>query len=280
MLYLFLASLIWGFSFGLIKGHLTGLDPNLVAFLRLAIALGLFIPFLAKQRSISPGAVLRLLGIGGLMYGLMYGFYNLSFRYLQSHQVALLTIFTPLMVAAWSRLREGRSVSALWLPALLAIVGAAVIVFRSGSWNSFIIGFLLLQTCNACFAIGQVEYRRCRSALKGMREPELFGWQMVGAVAVSLVTTFFSSGWGDVWHISMVQWAVLLYLGLVATGLGFFLWIKGTPRVSAGTLAAMNNMKIPTAVLCSMLIFGESADLGRLLIGGGLMALAVWLANR
>lgn len=280
MFYLILASLVWGLSFGLIKGHLTGLDPNLVAFLRLAVAFGLFLPFLVRQKAVAPGAALRLLCLGGLMYGLMYGFYNLSFRYLQSYQVALLTIFTPLMVAAWSRLREGRTVGALWLPALLAIAGAAVIVFRSGTWNSFLIGFLLVQACNACFALGQVEYRRCRSALKGMRESELFGWQMAGAVGVALATTSLSGGWGDLWNVSMVQWAVLLYLGLVATGLGFFWWIRGAARVSAGTLAAMNNVKIPAAVLCSLVVFGEAVDIGRLLIGGGLMALAVWLANR
>jgi drug/metabolite transporter (DMT)-like permease len=38
MLYLFLVSLLWAFSFGLIKGELTGLPPASVAFVRLLIA--------------------------------------------------------------------------------------------------------------------------------------------------------------------------------------------------------------------------------------------------
>lgn len=280
MLYLLLASLVWGLSFGLIKNYLTGLDPNLVAFLRLAAAMVLFTPYLLRQRTFSLGAILRLLSLGGLMYGLMYGLYNLSFRYLQSYQVALLTITTPLMVAGWSRVREGRQIGALWLPAVLAIAGAAVIVFRQGAWNSFVIGFLLLQACNACFAIGQVEYRKWRSSLKGMSDPQLFGWQMTGAVVIATFTTTFSGGWGDIREVSMMQLAVLLYLGVVATGMGFFWWNKGAVRVGPGTLAAMNNIKIPTAVLCSLLVFGESVDLMRLAVGGGLMAVAVWLTRR
>ena len=38
LLYLIVASLLWSFSFGLIKENLAGYDPLLVAFLRLAIS--------------------------------------------------------------------------------------------------------------------------------------------------------------------------------------------------------------------------------------------------
>jgi drug/metabolite transporter (DMT)-like permease len=80
--------------------------------------------------------------------------------------------------------------------------------------------------------------------------------------------------------ITPTQTWILVYLGIVASGVGFFLWNLGATRVSAGTLAVMNNAKIPLAVACSLLFFGESADLPRLLLGGGLMAVAVVLAER
>ena len=35
--YLIFVSLLWGFSFGLIKNQLTGLDPNFVSFVRLLL---------------------------------------------------------------------------------------------------------------------------------------------------------------------------------------------------------------------------------------------------
>ena len=42
----------------------------------------------------------------------------------------------------------------------------------------------------------------------------------------------------------------------------------------------MNNAKIPLAVAVSLLVFGEKADLTRLALGGTVLGLAVWLAER
>jgi drug/metabolite transporter (DMT)-like permease len=71
----------------------------------------------------------------------------------------------------------------------------------------------------------------------------------------------------------------IIYLGAVASGACFFLWNVGSTRVNAGTLAAINNAKIPLGIACSLLLFGEKADVPRLLVGGALMACGVWIAG-
>ena len=43
------------------------------------------------------------------------------------------------------------------------------------------------------------------------------------------------------------QGAVLVYLGIVASGIGFFLWNAGARRSAPGVLAVGNNLKIPLA---------------------------------
>jgi drug/metabolite transporter (DMT)-like permease len=53
------------------------------------------------------------------------------------------------------------------------------------------------------------------------------------------------------------QWKSILYLGFVASGLGFFLWNKGATQSNTGTLAACNNAVVPLAVICSLFLFGE-----------------------
>lgn len=80
--------------------------------------------------------------------------------------------------------------------------------------------------------------------------------------------------------LSLSQGLTLAYLGLVASGLGFFLWNVGATRVSAGELAVMNNAKIPLAMACSLLVFGERADPLRLLASLALLGAAVGLADR
>jgi drug/metabolite transporter (DMT)-like permease len=62
--------------------------------------------------------------------------------------------------------------------------------------------------------------------------------------------------------------------------MGFFLWNIGSSQVSAGTLAVMNNLKVPLAVIVSLLCFGERADLLRLGAGGGAILLALYLNAR
>ena len=89
MIYLVIVSVVWAFSFPLIKLHLTGLDPSLVAVVRIALALLVLAPFL-RVKGMSRGLAFRLAAIGGLQMGVMYVAYIRSFRFLQSHEVALL----------------------------------------------------------------------------------------------------------------------------------------------------------------------------------------------
>ena len=70
MIWLLIVSFIWAFSFGLIKGRLSGIDPVIVAFLRMAIATAVFLPFF-KLRAVGVGLVARLVAIGALQFGLL-----------------------------------------------------------------------------------------------------------------------------------------------------------------------------------------------------------------
>jgi drug/metabolite transporter (DMT)-like permease len=82
----------------------------------------------------------------------------------------------------------------------------------------------------------------------------------------------------------MEQCKSIVYLGIVASALGFFLWNKGATKVNLGTLAAFNNAVVPLAILCSLFVFGEieslgSGDLLRLILGGSLILGAVVMSK-
>jgi drug/metabolite transporter (DMT)-like permease len=76
-----------------------------------------------------------------------------------------------------------------------------------------------------------------------------------------------------------LQWGVLLWLGLVASGLGYFIWNRGATLVNAGKLAVMNDMLIPAGLLVNLLIWNRDTDLTRLIIGGGVLIAALYLAH-
>jgi drug/metabolite transporter (DMT)-like permease len=267
MTHLILVSIAWAFSFGLIGKYLAGLNSSFVAWARLAISLVVFLPFLRRSR-LPRGLAARLALVGGLQYGLMYLLYIESYQYLAPHQVAIFTIFTPLFVTLIHD-AERRRFNPVFLGAsAAAVLGAGVINYRSGVWEEFLAGFCILQVANLCFAYGQVRYRSLMAdAPAELRNRDVFAWLYAGAAGVATAAALWRVEWGGI-ALTGTQAGVLLYLGLVPSGLCFFLWNVGARRVNAGTLAVMNNLKIPLAVAVSLLVFREDADLLRLAAGG------------
>jgi len=273
MIYLILVSIIWAFSFGLIGNKLGGLPPAWLGWIRLAISALVFLPFV---RRIPWKAALSLFVIGMVQFGFMYWAYMSSYAYLKSHEVALFTISTPLLVAILADLFGLRFHPRNFLAAGLAVGGAGLILWKGIDSPDPLFGFALLQIANLCFAIGQIAYRRVMSRMSTpMPDHRVFFWLHLGGFAaltpVALPQMLAETPPAP----SGSQWAILVYLGLVASGLGFFMWNTGARRVSAGVLAVMNNLKIPLSVGVSLWIFKESAGLPSLLAGGLLILIAL-----
>jgi len=284
MPHLLLVSLIWAFSFGLIKTRLVGVDSTFVAAVRVALALLVFLPFL-RPRAVPARVAVRLVGIGAVQFGLMYLAYLAAFDALEAHQVAVLTIITPIFVCLTDDLLDRRLRWAPLLAALAAVAGSGVIVAQKPLGRAEWTGLVLVQVSNVCFALGQVLYRRWKLAAPQVRDREVFAWLYLGAV---LATVPYACTRLDVPALARAltapQLGVLVYLGVLASGAAFFLWNLGAVRVSTGTLAVMNNAKLPLGVAVSLLVFGEKTDLLRLLVGGGLLLAAAlyaqWLEKR
>lgn len=275
---LLLVSFVWAFSFGLIKGRLGGLDSSFISAVRLGLALLVFLPFL-RLRGIKLRLAFTLIAIGAVQFGLMYLAYNQSFKYLPAHEVALFTLTTPIFVTLFADALERNFRLRALLAALIAVAGAAIVITKSMVTATSLVGFGFVQLSNGAFAIGQVLYRRRRLSNNELNDRQVFALLYAGGFAVTaplmLVQTDFIA-----LAINQSQIATLLYLGVIGSGVCFFLWNLGATRVSAGTLAVFNNAKVPLAVICSLLFFNESANLPRLLIGGALLIAAIALAKK
>ena len=266
MIYLLLVSIIWGFSFGLIKTNLTSVNPILVTGLRLLIASLAFLPFI-KMRKLDKKILLSLLAIGSIQFGLMYIFYNWSFQFLKAFEVALFTIFTPFYVVVINNLIERKWNHSNIITSILAIIGTGIIVHTGFNRPGLITGFIVVQLSNLCFAVGQVLYRRIMRANNALKDVELFAIPYIGGLLTATVVSFVFVDWANI-VITPTQWWNLLYLGALASGLGFFLWNYGARRTNIGALAIFNNLKVPLAITVSLIFFHEKADIPSLLLGG------------
>ena len=82
MIYLLVVSLVWAFSFGIIKDQLTSLDSNFVSFLRMVLSFIVFLPFI-RFKKIPNQFIMRLILLGMIQFGLMYVAYIFAYQYLQ-----------------------------------------------------------------------------------------------------------------------------------------------------------------------------------------------------
>ena len=282
MLLLILVSFLWAFSFGLIKNALAGVDANFIAAFRLWVAFAVLLPFL-RLKGMPRCTAFRLALAGAFQFGLMYLAYNYSFHYLQSYEVALFTIFTPLYVTLVNDALQRRLNGLHLVTAALAVVGTGIA--RGGGLLSGgdLWGFLLVQASNLCFAFGQVYYVRLMKDAPGVTSRQVFGLLYLGGALVAGASAAVFTPWGQL-SLTTTQWGTLLYLGAVASGLGFFLWNMGARQVNTGALAIFNDLKIPLAVAVSLVFFGEQASLPHLLLGGaigrGALGLNEWGVRR
>jgi drug/metabolite transporter (DMT)-like permease len=275
VIYLLIVSIIWGFSFVLIKGMLVSLDSNFVSLIRMSLSFLLFLPFL-RANCIIRSDRLRLMLIGGVQFGFMYVAYVASYHYLPAHVIALMTTTTPLFVTLFNDLFRRRLHGAFFLTALIAVAGGAIIQYPAQHLSASLYGVFLVQVSNAAFAFGQIAYKRLMDSRKLQHDREVFGFTYGGAV---LVTGAFSTATIHIHDIRVntVQWLALAYLGAIASGLCFFMWNRGARKVNEGTLATMNNLKIPLGVIASLIILGESTDYVKLLAGSALFGMALLL---
>ena len=285
MIYLVLTTLIWSFSFGLIGNTLKGIDPLQIADVRLLLAFIVFLPFL-KHRNTNMQEKGQLILLGALQYGVMYTCYLSAFRFIPSHLVALFSVLTPLYIVIINDLRH-RSFTPWYLVAtLLSVFGAAVIKMGNIESTEIWLGFGLMQIANIAFAFGQVYYRDWKQERPHISDSSVFGFLYLGAAVFTTIATLFISEQSPIpFSATPTQWLVLVYMGFVASGLGFFFWNKGGTQTNVGVLAAFNNAVVPLAMFASLFVFGEAKggtpeELIRLAIGALLIVTALLIAKR
>ena len=255
MIYLVLVSLIWAFSFGLIGNTLVGVDSFFIATIRLGCASILFIPLL-KINLISVRDRVRLLLYGAVQFGLMYSLYMRAFHYIPSHQVAIFSILTPVYVVLINDVRERNFSWHYLIVATLSVLGAGIIKAKEFPSGDIWVGFILMQGAGFAFAFGQVAYRDWKQKNQQIKDRSVFSLLTIGGTICAACFSFLFTDWNKL-EINLDQWKSILYLGFIASGIGFFLWNKGATKSNTGTLAACNNAVVPLAVICSLFLFGE-----------------------
>lgn len=190
-------------------------------------------------------------------------------------KVAVLAFTMPFWTLLWARIFLAEQiVGGQWLAILLAAAGLLAILDPMHLHGS-LLSKLLAVSAGACWAAATVYAKKLRSRIQ-FDVLTLTGWQM----ALGTIPLFIAC-----WVVPQrpVQpepyfWFALLYSGVLASGLGWLMWMRLLQHLSAGA-ASLNALAIPAvAVLAAWLEHGERPAPHELL-GMLLVALALVLLS-
>lgn len=260
-----LVALIWGMGYVVAKGGMDHFPPILLMALRFGVAALVLAPWVGSPR----GNLMRLFAISAVGATVQY---SLTFSGVNGVDAGLAALVVqlevPFLVLLGALLLGERPSLRKWLGIVVAFGGLAVIVgqvrFTDG-WRPV----LLLVGGGLSWALGQVMVRGIRDLgglavtawIALLATPQLF--VMSATFETGQVRAIREAGAG--------AWAAAIYLGLVMTALGYWLWNSLVLRHEVGQVAPFLLLLPLFTVVGGIAFLGEAPELGHL--SGGLIVL-------
>jgi drug/metabolite transporter (DMT)-like permease len=270
ILALIAASTIWGSTFVITKSLMTSISPFMVVSLRLIISVLALTPF-ALRKGFRLKMIFRkeylLYGLTGI--ALYYGPATIGLSLSSSANAALIQAVIPAVVALLSVIILKGKLSPLHSFGIgLSIAGILLVSGNpSTSGQSTLVGNLLIIASVVSWSIYNIQSHRLPEQVDPI---------------VSTTASFYTgvlyllpfTGWEIVRsgfpQITLPAWGALVYLGVVASALAYFLWNFGLSKMEASLAAPFINL-IPIIGLTLSILTGEPVSL--LQITGGLVAI-------
>lgn len=265
-----LVSLIWGMGFVVAKGGMSHFPPILLMALRFSITALALVWFIGPVGSNLPRLALISVVGASLQYSLTFSGVNGLGAGLAALVVQL---EVPFLVILGAVLLGERPTARKWLGILIAFAGVGVIASQeqfSGSMTSI----LLVMGGALTWAFGQVLVRR----LTEMTGLSVTAWiAVLAAPQLFILSALFETGQIEAIRTAGIgAWSAAIYLGLVMTALGYFLWNSLLLRQEVGRVAPFLLLLPVFSVIGGILFLDEAITLPRL-IGGAIVLSGVAL---
>ena len=275
---------IWGSSFAVTKASLAQVPPITFAFIRFSIASATLLIMAAVERRRAGRAAapapgwrwVALVGLSGVT--LYYVTSNLALYYATASQGALVQSAIPAVTALLAAvvLKE-RLARRQWAGIGLSVLGALLIVASApaaGQGRNPLLGAALMFGAVLVWAVYTVLAKQLAHT-----DPYL-----VTAYSAVLGTIFLAPiAWVELRGqplpvLGLADWLRLLYLGILSSAFGYFLYNWSLAHLSAGQTANYVNLMPIAGVAIAVMFLGESVVPWQL-AGGAVVLAGVWLTT-
>lgn len=278
MIFLIISTIIWAFSFSIIGNYLSSdIDPWSLSLIRVIISFLIFLPFI--DLNINKKRMVYIIGVGAIQIGFMYSFYLNAFSFISVEKILLFTIFTPIYVTIISDIFQKKIKKFFLFLSILSVIGSLIIRITDVQLLD-LKGFILIQGANFSFALGQVLYKRyIKNNSKLDYNLNEFGYFYFGAIIIASLGSLIMID-SLSYPKSTTQWLLVLWLGAIASGLGYYFWNRGSVLVNNGTLAVMNNLVIPLGLFIEIVFFSKLINVTNYIIGALIILSSIYFSLR
>ncbi len=270
--------IIWGSSFAVTRLAVQQIPPLTFAFMRFAVAGLVYLPvLLIKQRSLPAGffrllpwKILFAMGLTGITAYFL--FFNLSLTSLPASAGAMIQGFIPVAIAGFAAIFLKERLSARQLAGIvLSVAGVlciGLLADQTGEQSSGARGTALMIVAVFCWAGYTILSKKVAQ---------------IHPLMITIVTTYIGTAllvplviyenYGKGFPaISSHSWLSILYLGLLGSAIGYFLYSKALESLSAVMVGNFINLDPVIGLVIAILFLPERINAAQ--IGGGLLVLA------
>lgn len=277
-------ALIWGINIPVMKNGLDAVDVYVFNAIRLAISVVALTYFARRERRRSPDVRSTATRRSILIYAVIVsGIYQLMFLLgiarTNSANTALIISTIPMWTALLARIFLKELLSPLaWTGLLTALAGTVVVAVQKGSVSvssQHLTGNLCVLSAALLWAIGTVY---SRPLLKQISPMQLSACSAAIGLPMHILVAWISyqQNPGNLNQLATVNmWLILLYSGVLSTGLALPMWSFGVRHAGAAHAAVIQNLVPLIAIVAALIFRAERLTvpqlIGGLLIIGGLV---------
>jgi drug/metabolite transporter (DMT)-like permease len=279
-------AIIWGLSFVAASMVLTTLPPLMLATVRFIIAATIYFPVIVweyrKGNKPSMADLKELAVLGFLSISIYFWLQYTGVQYAGAGISAVLaTGFTPVLTGiAGTVLLKEKVTATKGFGIALGLTGVALIalpklVFGNIDWL-FLLGVGCLLGNAVCWSMYSTLSRRL---MKRIGNPLMVTAYTTLLGVIFLIPLSLTSDWGAVSRVTTQQWGSILYLAVVCSCVGYFLWNYTLSKLEAVKATVWLYLEPVAAFIGSFFLFSQ-VPAALTIIGGIAILVGALLTNR
>lgn len=254
-------TLIWGYTWALIKIGLHSFPPFLFSTLRLmmgGILLVIVLKFFKQSWKPEKKDIPSLLIMGLLMSTGYFGLLTFGMQFVSSGETAVLVYSMPILVSFLAHFLLKERLNLLkgigLFSGLIGLIFVMGLQTLSNQNMETSLGQVLILLSALCWALANIYSKKTFS---NYNKEKMTAWQMIFGSSLLLLLSFFTEDFQS------IQWTkesilALLFTGVLSSAVAFALWFRVLDKIKAST-ASMTLMLVPLfGLLFGWLQLGET----------------------